>query len=111
MHSPNNPYRYELEQLAKVLTALESLDVLPGATTPEARAMDHDEWIRRHHEITDLYRDAKEYALLSVPPEVKDALDRVKRRKNVLLNVEEWDVTYKRIQEEKAKKGGDTPAK
>lgn len=97
----DSPYQYELKKLAEILQKLDTLERLPLPESPESRAMDHDEWMRRHREITDLYRDAEHYALLSIPPEVAHLLNQINRRFEILHNIESWESRYKRLQKER----------
>ncbi len=95
-------HEYALEKLAEVLATLEALEPLPEPGTPEALA-DHDGWMRRHREIANIERDAELAAMMALPPEVRTLLNKVRYRKQTLLNIPHWKEQWKQLQQEKEK--------
>ncbi len=93
-------HEYALEKLAEILVKLEGLEPLPEAGTPEALA-DHDGWMKRHKEIANIERDAELAAMMTLPPEVMLALNKVRYRKQTLLNIPHWKEQWKQLQQEK----------
>lgn len=80
-------YDFEIKHIRAILDQMNAMHPLPAHGTPEALA-DHEGWMKRHDEITELKREAEQYALCALPSEVGKALSQVSARMRTLLNLD-----------------------
>ena len=79
-------YDFEIKHIQAILDQMNAMQPLPVHGTPEALA-DHEGWMKRHDEITELKCEAERYALCALPLEVSRELGRVSARMRTLLNL------------------------
>lgn len=79
-------HEYEIKELQRILTELEALEPLSSAHSEQA-TKEHEEWMKRHKQITDLGRRAEYIALLTVPLDIYMLLGKIETRKGVLFNL------------------------
>src|SRR5258708_2450359 len=96
--SSMSSHDYELTQLAKILERLEVLDPLPKVGSKEALA-DHNGWTKRFDGVREIVREAEYAALLSIPSEVRVALDKVRDRERILLNLRSFQEILEQTQD------------
>ncbi|TMC19652.1 MAG: hypothetical protein E6J34_14930 [Chloroflexi bacterium] len=76
------------ESLSKLLAEMQAMEPLPSAGSPEALA-NHENWMKRHREITSLYHKALYRAMHALPTPVRDLLDQIQEQEWKLLNFDQ----------------------
>lgn len=74
---------FERGKIQAILEQLQAMEPLPAPESLEA--LGHNVWMLRNEQIKELVQQAEQYALLSVPEEIRDVLEQIWSRKWVLL--------------------------